>query len=150
MLAHAIWRHLEPGASIHTGIDDDFEMFGLADGIIEITSVLGRPDTPNLHFAHPVIWLGYGPIAAIARTPTLLARIPQATVKKAFSQHQEWWRHFIKPAIGNGDLALAAAADLLIRDNERRLAAVLLRLSGRRLAGPEDARPVDVPIMQMN
>jgi CRP/FNR family cyclic AMP-dependent transcriptional regulator len=40
------------------------------------------------------------------------------------------------------------AADLLIRDSERRCAAVLLRLGGRRFAGPDDEEPVEVPVMQ--
>ena len=33
-------------------------------------------------------------------------------------------------------------------DSERRCAAVLLRLGGRRLAGPNDTKPVEVPITQ--
>ena len=47
-----------------------------------------------------------------------------------------------------GDIALDIAADLLIADSERRCAAVLLRLSGRRFADPDDPEPVDVTITQ--
>ncbi|WP_294539173.1 Crp/Fnr family transcriptional regulator [uncultured Rhodoblastus sp.] len=156
ILSRSSWERLEAGALIQTGGEAEGELIGLADGIVEMRSVVGRPDTPLMHLGHPVLWLGYGPIAfdrprptaASARTPVWLARISQADVKKALSARPEWWRHFIKPAIANGDIALIAAADLLIRDNERRCAAVLLRLSGRRFAGPKDSKPVDVPIMQ--
>lgn len=156
ILSCCSWQRLEAGAPIQTGGEEEGELIGLAEGIVEMRSVLGRPDTPIMHLAHPVLWLGYGPIAfdrprptaASARTPVWLARIPQADVEKALSARPEWWRHFIKPAITNGDMALVAAADLLIRDNERRCAAVLLRMSGRRFAGPKDVQPVDAPIMQ--
>ncbi len=47
-----------------------------------------------------------------------------------------------------GEVSQTIAADLLIRDSERRCAAVLLRLGGRRFAGPEDTEPVEVSIMQ--
>jgi len=104
-----------------------------SDSVVELPPPLARGQTAS---------------AASARTPVFLARIPQADVKKALSARPEWWRHFIKPAINNGDMALVAAADLLIRDNERRCAAVLLRMSGRRFVGPEDTQPADVPIMQ--
>ena len=156
ILSRCSWERLKAGDPIQVGGEEQTELIGVADGIVEMRSVLGRPDTPIMHLAHPVLWLGYGPIAfdrprptaASARTPVSLARIPQAAVEKALSARPEWWRHFIKPAIANGDMALVAAADLLIRDNERRCAAVLLRLSGRRFAGPEDSKPVDVPITQ--
>jgi hypothetical protein len=47
-----------------------------------------------------------------------------------------------------GDVSQNIAADLLIRDSERRCAAVLLRLGGRRLAGPGDKEQVEVPVTQ--
>src|SRR5271166_2182507 len=47
-----------------------------------------------------------------------------------------------------GDVAVTIAADLLIRDSERRCAAVLLRLSGRRSADPEDPEPAEASITQ--
>jgi CRP/FNR family cyclic AMP-dependent transcriptional regulator len=63
-------------------------------------------------------------------------------------ERPEWWRHFIPPSLVYGDAAVTIAADLLIRDSERRCAAVLLRLSGRRFAGPEDTKPVEVSVTQ--
>jgi len=64
------------------------------------------------------------------------------------SERPEWWRFFLQPAIIYGDVSQTVAADLLIRDSERRCAAVLLRLSGHRFASPTDRQPVEVSLAQ--
>ncbi len=109
-----------------------------------------------MHFARPVFWFGYVPLlagrprrlAAAAKTPVWLARVPQAAVTALLDERPEWWRHLMQLAIIYGDVSQNVAADLLIRDSERRCAAVLLRLGGGRFAGPEDKEPVEVPVTQ--
>ena len=64
------------------------------------------------------------------------------------AKRPEWWRHLIPPSLVYGDVAVTIAADLLIRDSERRCAAVLLRLGGCRFAGPEDKESVEVSVTQ--
>ena len=54
----------------------------------------------------------------------------------------------IQPSIIYGDVSDTIAADLLIRDSERRCAAVLLRLGGRRYVCLEDEESVEVPVTQ--
>jgi CRP-like cAMP-binding protein len=109
-----------------------------------------------MHFVHPVFWFGYIPIifgtarrlTGLAKTPVWLARIPHAAVMAALHERPKWWQHFLQPALNYGDVSSMVAADLLIRDSERRCAAVLLRLSGHRFAGPDDSEPVEVPLTQ--
>jgi hypothetical protein len=80
------WQRLEAGALIQAGGEDEGELIGLARGIIELRTVLGRADTQIMHFAHPVFWFGFVPIvasrprplAASAKTPIWIARAPQA------------------------------------------------------------------------
>ncbi len=48
------------------------------------------------------------------------------------SNRPEWWRHIGALAVENMQISIGAAADLLIRDHERRCIAVLLQLSGAR------------------
>ena len=124
---------------------------------MELRSIFGRADTPVMHFERPVFWLGYTRIVsprrsnrveAIAKTTVWLARVAQADVRKLLNEHPEWWRYFLEPVIFYGDTTLNIATDLTIRDSERRCAAVLLRLSGRRFADPEDIEPADVSITQ--
>ncbi len=156
ILSRCDWGRLEAGAPIQAGGEEAGELIGLARGIVELRTILGRADTPIMHFAHPVFWFGFVPIvssrprplAANAKTPVWLARIPQAAARAVLAKRPEWWRHLIPPSLVYGDVAVTIAADLLIRDSERRCAAVLLRLGGRRFAGPEDKESVEVPVTQ--
>jgi len=156
ILSRCAWQSLEAGAPIQEGREEEGELIGLARGIVEMRTVLGRADTPIMHFARPVFWFGYVPIltgrrrgiAASAKSPVWLARIPQATVRALLAERPEWWRHLMQLSIIYGEVSQTIAADLLIRDSERRCAAVLLRLSGRRFAGAHDKAPVEVPLTQ--
>ena len=156
ILSECRWEQVEAGALIQVGDETDGELIGLADGIIELRTVFGRVDTPIMHLAHPVLWIGYGPllfdrprsVAASAKTALSLGRISQAAVRKLLAKHPNWWPHFNLLALIYGDIAVNIAADLLIRDSERRLAAVLLRLTGRRFDNGEDAHAVAVPLTQ--
>jgi CRP-like cAMP-binding protein len=156
LLSRSSWHCLEAGAPIQDGGEQAGELIGLADGVIALRTILGPADTPIMHLSHPVFWLGYVPIilgqpqriAATAKTPVCLARIPQATLEKVLAEHPKWWRFLLQPAIFYGDSSQNVAADLLIRNSERRCAAVLLRLSGLRFARPDDAKPVEVPLTQ--
>jgi CRP/FNR family transcriptional regulator, cyclic AMP receptor protein len=157
ILSRCSWQSLEAGAPIQEGGEDVGELVGLARGIVEMRPVRGRADTPILHFAHPVVWFGYMPIlaggprriAAAAKTAVWLGRVPQAAVTSLLAERPAWWRHFVQLAANFGDVAATVAADLLIRDSERRCAAVLLRLGGRRFPAPEDKAPVEVPVTQL-
>ena len=157
ILSRLTWQTLEAGAPIQEGGEEVGELVGLARGIVEIRPILGRADTPIVHFAHPVFWFGYVPIvvpggprrlAAAAKTPLWLGRVPQAAVRTLLAQRPEWWRELTRLSIIYGDVAQNVAADLLIRDSERRCAAVLLRLGGRRFPSPDDEQTVEVPVTQ--
>lgn len=156
LLANYRWDRLEAGASIQEGGEEVGELIGLAHGVVEMRTILGPADTPIMHFAHPVFWFGYVPIifgkprriTGTAKTTVWLARIPHTAVMEALAERPDWWRHFLQPALIYGDLALNIAADMLIRDSERRCAAVLLRMGGRRFASPEDSKPVEVLLTQ--
>jgi CRP/FNR family cyclic AMP-dependent transcriptional regulator len=156
ILSRCNWQNLEAGAPIQEGGEEVGELVGLARGIVEIRPILGRADTPIVHFAHPVFWFGYVPIvaagprrlAAAAKTSLWLGRVPQPAVRMLLHQRPEWWRELVRLSIIYGDVAQTVAADLLIRDSEQRCAAVLLRLGGRRFRGPGDEQSVDVPITQ--
>ena len=157
ILSRCTWQSLEAGAPIQEGGEEVGELVGLAHGIVEIRPILGRADTPIVHLAHPVFWFGYVPIvvaggprrlAAAAKTSLWLGRVTQAAVRTLLDQRPEWWRELTGLSIIYGDVAQNVAADLLIRDSEKRCAAVLLRLGGRRFPGPEDGKPTDVPVTQ--
>lgn len=156
ILSGCRWQYLEAGAPIQAGGEEIGELIGLAHGVIEMRTVLGPSDTPLMHIVQPVFWLGYVPLilgqarrlAASAKTAAWLARISQDAVKKVLSERPEWWQLFLQPAIIYGDVSQTVAADLLIRDSERRCAAVLLRMAGRRFATPDDTAPAEALLTQ--
>ena len=156
ILSRCRWERLNAGAPIQAGGEEEGELIGVAAGIIETRTILGPADTPIMHFIHPVFWIGYLPIlsgrprrlAASARTPIWIARVSRDEVTALLAKRPEWLRHFMQLAIVYGDVASNVAADLLIRDSERRCAAVLLRLSGLRFVGRDDGAAVEVPLTQ--
>ena len=157
ILSRLTWHSLQAGAPIQEGGEEVGELVGLASGIVEIRPILGRADTPIVHFAHPVFWFGYVPIvvpggprrlAAAAKTSLWLGRVPQGVVRTLLAQRPEWWRELTRLSIIYGDVAQNVAADLLIRDSERRCAAVLLRLGGHRFPSFDDGEAVEVPVTQ--
>jgi CRP-like cAMP-binding protein len=156
ILAGCDCRPLEAGAPLQVGGEDHGEMIGLARGILELRTTLGPADTAIMHFAHPVFWLGFVPTlfkqprraAASAKTPAWLVRVPEATIRRTLKENPHWWAFFLQPLLEYGDLTVTIAADLMIRDSERRCAAALLRLAGCRYAGPRDVNPAEVPLTQ--
>ena len=151
------WERREAGAPVQTGGGEDGEISGLARGIIAMRTVLGRADTPIMHYARPVYWSGLTRIISrgrrlqaevTAKTTVWLARAPHDAVRKLLRERPEWWQFIPQPTLTYTDIALSIAADLLIRDSERRCAAVLLRLSGPRSTDPESPEPADVEITQ--
>lgn len=156
LLSASRWRQLPAGAPVTMAGEGAADVIGLASGIVELSSVFGRADTPMLTLGHAVFWLGYGPLisgqprraTAIARTEVHVASIAPTVIQAALARRPEWWQHLLPLALLYGDTAVTIAADLLIRGSERRCAAVLLRLSGARRPGPADAGRIDVPVTQ--
>ena len=156
ILSRCNYEHVEAGKLIQTGGEQHGELIGLAQGIVEFRTVLGRADTPLMHFVHPVFWFGYIPIltgrprsvAATARTDTQLARVPHAEVRALLGRRPDWWDHVMPLSIAYGDVASRVAADLLIRNSERRCAAVLLRLSGHHFTNRQNRHGAEIGITQ--
>ena len=156
VLAHSRWQSLEAGAPVQGGGEETGEMIGLAKGAVAMRTVLAAPDTPVMHIERSVCWFGYGPIASShprviavnAHTPIWLARAPQRAIMRVLDERPEWWRHFLQLLMTYGTTATAIAADLMIRNSERRCAAVLARLAGCRFGRPEQNMPVEVAITQ--
>lgn len=154
LLSASRWKHLSPGALITVGGDEATDLIGVASGVVELSTVFGKTDTPVLTFGHGVYWVGYGSmlsgqprrVTAIARTEVSVASIPAVHIHAALARRPEWWQHLVPLALQYGDAAVTIAADLLIRGSARRCGAVLLRLAGARAPGPADAGPIDVPV----
>lgn len=156
LLSGSRWRSVDAGSVITLGGEEADDLIGLASGTVELTTVFGVADTPVMHLAHPVFWMGYGPlmngqprrVTAIAKSPVYLASIPKAGVMQSLVKRPEWWQHLCPLAIEYGDASITIASDLLIRSSDRRCAAVLLRLGGVRFSGGEEETRITVPVTQ--
>jgi CRP-like cAMP-binding protein len=106
--------------------------------------------------------MGYGPIllggprviSAEARSEVWVASFPKARVLPLLEESTRWWRFFMRLLGEYGNVSSMVAGDLLIPENERRLAAVLSRFGGLRPLGNGDTglssagTPVLVPVTQ--
>lgn len=153
VLAACEWREYQAGEPVYRVIDESGDLFGIADGSIELFSRYAPIDNPVMHIVHEGFWFGVGPlvsgqprrVTAVARTEALLARVPATALRALLAAQPQWWRLIGTSALEYGDIAVAAYGDMLIQDTTRRCAAALLRISGLRAprrACPERASAV--------
>jgi CRP-like cAMP-binding protein len=155
-LAHARWKQIERGKTITLGGEEKDDVLGLAQGTIAVTATLGEAETPMLHMAHAVFWMGYGPlllerprvVTVSAKTDLWVAMIPKVKVLPLLDETARWWRAFSQLLGEYGDISSVIASDLLIRQSERRLAATILRFAGFRGPNPKPDAEVWLPVTQ--
>jgi CRP-like cAMP-binding protein len=146
-LARCEWSIRRAAQPVYQTADERADLFAVVDGTVEVYSRFGIGDNPLLHLAHEGTWAGYGSVISgeppratvVARVDTLLARVPRRAMHELLAARPEWWRVMSTAAMEYGDIAIAAFADMLIPDNERRCACTVLRISG--LRPPRRARP---------
>jgi CRP-like cAMP-binding protein len=133
----------------HPG-DEPGGMYGVAEGGI-VLSTIGRDDLPVAgHIVRPCTWFGYGSVFDRQRRMLIpTANETSQVLYVALSEFERLRTAFPSAGRAFGQLAtrgeaiyLSIVTDLLIANTDRRLAAVLLRVTG---AETPD-RPRDLPI----
>jgi CRP/FNR family cyclic AMP-dependent transcriptional regulator len=129
---------LRKGELLYTPEDIPGGMFGVvAAGMLMATQ--GRDGLPLPgHIARRCHWFGYGSVLEkqrrsmimSANEPTVLLHVPLADLERLRSEFTTATRAYGKLATLGEALYLATVADLLIKDTDRRIAGVLLRVSG--------------------
>jgi CRP/FNR family cyclic AMP-dependent transcriptional regulator len=133
---NCVWQNYEAGASLFVAADPPGGIFGIAEGSVGTSTLLGAPDSPMVHVARRGFWSGVGSIlsgeprrmSAFAFTAALIANVPLPPLRALLSERPEWWQHIGQLALATIDVTGNGFADLMIRDSGRRCAAVLLRL----------------------
>ncbi len=129
---------LSKGELLYTPEDNPGGMFGVVAGGM-LMSTNGRDGLPVPgHIARRCHWFGYGSVLEkqrrsmiiSANEPTMLLHVPLADLERMRVRFPSANRAYGKLATLGEALYLATVADLLIRDTNRRLAGVLLRVSG--------------------
>jgi CRP/FNR family transcriptional regulator, cyclic AMP receptor protein len=152
ILRNCTWQNYEAGASLFVAGDPPGGIFGIADGSIGTSTLLGAPDAPMVHIARRGFWSGEGSIlsgeprrmSASAITAALVANVPLSALHTLLSERPEWWQHIGQLALSSIDIIGNGFVDLMIRDSGRRCAAILLRLCECRF---KDAAEVSREVM---
>jgi CRP-like cAMP-binding protein len=139
------WKFFESGETIVGAGDNSAPFIGIASGSVAITTSLGPPDTPLTHIAHAGIWTGFVAFVGdrptdnetVARTRVYAAVTSRSAVEALLNDHPVWWRDVARLALWYGETAVNVAADLLIRESDRRCAAALLRIANCRFEGDQ-------------
>lgn len=156
LLGHCEWRTRAAGQPVYHSVDESADLLGIADGTVEVYSRFAAGDNPLLHLVHEGFWLGTGAVLSgeaprvtiVARTDTLLARIPRRVVRELLDSQPDWWRVLGRSALEYGDLAISAYADLLVTDTDCRCARTLLRIGGLRFPRRTRTEHREVPVTQ--
>ena len=150
VLEHCVVQRRSAGEPLYYSGDEIGGMFGVIDGTVEIASGFGNPDAYIVHLAQAGFWIGEGSIligkprmiTAAARTDATLAYLPLVALRGMVIATPEYWRYLGQLSVEHNNLSTSGAADLMIRDVDRRCIAVLLRLAGCRFRiNDGDARP---------
>jgi CRP/FNR family transcriptional regulator, cyclic AMP receptor protein len=136
ILRICVWQNYEAGAPLFAAGDPPGGIFGIADGSVGTSTLLGAPDSPMVHIARRGFWSGMGSVlsgeprrmSASAITEALVANVPLPALHSLLSERPEWWQHIGQLALSSIDIIGNGFVDLMIRDSGRRCAAILLRL----------------------
>jgi CRP/FNR family cyclic AMP-dependent transcriptional regulator len=154
VLLRAHLREFKTDDTIHLAGDEPGGMYGLLAGSIRVV-LAGQEHGPYfVHLFRPVTWFGEGPAIVGQPRPVSLSAARSVTVlyltQRAIGEIAQldpaFWRCFVAPLMGHLDTALGATADLMIREPDKRLIAVLLRLGGCRTGAKSG--PVEVDASQ--
>lgn len=150
-------KHYPAGSVVFRAGDVGADVFGIISGVVTVECRFTHPDATLLHMLWPGEWFAtleavterYRRITVVVKTDAQLLRVPGEELQALLRLHpQDTFNLAYNPAYYL-DVAMQAAADLLIRDAAARCAATLLRLARRRWASdPESTLPIEIPSSQ--
>ena len=155
VLARAVLQSFQAGAVIYSAGDVTGGVYGLVSGRVSIWLDKGERAPSFVHFFRPGTWFGEGPVISGrprlvgvgATGATQLLYLSLRSVEDILRDDPPAWRLIAGLVLSKLDLAIGAIDDLMIRDKDKRLVAVLLRLGGCRTPGT-DVTPVNVDASQ--
>lgn len=156
LLAEARAIEYARGARVYALGDKAGGIYGVVSGGIGIeASARGHPVRMG-HVLRPGFWFGEGPVigggerflGAIAVEDSLVIHLPLPTLQQLMQRDAELQVMLARLSQISVQFAIWVACDLLIPEAPRRIAAVLLRVSGV-LDGDKSSPPVSFPLNQM-
>ena len=138
VIAAGVWKKVERGVRLFRAGDIANDVVGLAEGVVSITSVADFEEDALLHICRPPTWLGWQVLTgdrfrkytATTKTTSWVLKVPRRALVSLLDQDSRGWAGLMPLAASYKELGATAAEDLLIRNSEQRVIAVLLRLCG--------------------
>ncbi len=139
------------GEALYQSAGEPGGMFGVAEGGI-VLSIPGRNGLPTAaHIVRPSSWFGYGSVfnkqrrmlIPVANEPSQVLHLGLSELDKLRAVFPAAGRAFWQLAMRGDAAYVAAISDLLIADTDRRLAAVLLRVTGAETQDRQKDLPID-------
>jgi CRP-like cAMP-binding protein len=137
------FKKLKAGEILFLAGDEHRGLFGLVTG--GLGAFIAPDDTlpAFAHLFHPGSWLGEIPaltgrhhvVGTQANRESTILHLPAQTLAEMLVAKPEYWKFLGQLAADHVEISIAAVADLMRRDNKQRLAALILRLAGCRIAG---------------
>ncbi|MGB2933330.1 MAG: Crp/Fnr family transcriptional regulator [Methyloceanibacter sp.] len=156
LLKRGEWMEMQTGSILYSIGEDQSSLWGLASGMVRMHVSMNEHEGRLGHIVGPGFWFGEYELVAggprimemeAAEDPVLL-RVRPDVLKDILARSPENWRWLTLLAVQHQAVAITAADDLMLRSAVKRLAALLLRLSGRRAAHPS-SMPLDtIPATQ--
>lgn len=150
------WTKLGRGDVVYNQGDAETDLYGIANGIARMQIAMNEHEQRVAHVIGPGFWFGeYAFVSGSQRaveieaaTDLLLLRITRHAFQRLADEHPEIWRWIALLCSQHTIMAIGGADDLMLPTSEKRLIAVLLRLSGHRLNHPSSPPIEVVPITQ--
>lgn len=146
---------LEAGDPLFHPGDAATGIFGLRSGALAMSFLVPEFGPSLSHIMLPGAWFGETAYVRMpnitgvhATRPSRAVYLPMREIDALVAEEPRRWIGFSKLAILNGQLAMGAAYDLMLRDPLQRCAATLLRLAGLRHGPPLTTGQVELDITQ--
>jgi CRP-like cAMP-binding protein len=131
------WRTFDASETIYHAGDEPEGLFGLAEGILEITFPLISDEPVVVHRAEPGLWIGDTAIltdqkrviTVSAATRARLFMIPAFSVRRMVEDDPRYWRCFYDQCVTNQVTTLMLLAEAVSLSPRARIARILLRLA---------------------
>ncbi len=156
VLAACIFRTYRRGEVIYHQGDPAGGLYGVARGVLAVESAPYGRGPSIVHFFRPLSWTGSGAalsgqprvVGLTAASPAVVAHLPLSSLESIAAIDPQAWRWVGLLILRDLELAIGVVDDLTIREADRRLAAVLLRLAGVRGADNPDEPEPEIPASQ--
>lgn len=131
------WMTVPRGGLLYAIGDAPDAIFGLGEGLLEVSIPITRDEDVTIYRARPGFWIGDSALLAethrsltvSAAADSRIFRIPVGAVRRCLAEHPEDWKRFFQLNHANATLAVRILAEVLALTPRVRFARMLLRLA---------------------